>query len=116
MGLVQAALVAKKGFETYAKCLASSKKHAQHLAKTTACFFSPMEKNPFSVSEGSYVAQCSSDLEEALRRVVDAANASMPRIVTVPTEAEDAAKTLGARWSGWGKLCVIYIYISIYSD
>lgn len=41
----------------------------------------------------SYVAQCSSDLEEALRRVVDAANASMPRIVTVPTEAEDAAKS-----------------------
>ena len=77
-----------------------------------------MEKTPFSVSEDSYVAQCSSDLEEALRRVVDAANASMPRIVTVPTEAEDAAKTLGARWSGWGKLCVIYIYISIsiYSD
>jgi len=34
VGLVQAALVAKKGFETYAKCLASSKKHAQHLAKT----------------------------------------------------------------------------------
>ena len=109
MGLVQAALVAKKGFETYATCLASSKKHAQHLAKT-ACFFPPWKKKPFSVSEDSYVAQCSSDLEEALRRVVDAANASMPRIVTVPTEAEDAAKTLGARWSGWGKLCVIYIY------
>lgn len=36
---------------------------------------------------------CGSDLEEALRRVVDAANASMPRIVTVPTEAEDAAKS-----------------------
>jgi len=34
VGLVQAAVVAKKGFETYAKCLASSKKHAQHLAKT----------------------------------------------------------------------------------
>ena len=39
-----------------------------------------MEKNPFSVSEDSYVAQCGSDPEEALRRVVDAANASMPRI------------------------------------
>jgi hypothetical protein len=73
VGLVQAALVAKKGFETYAKCLASSKKHVQRLAKT-AVFF-PMEKPPFSVSE-----DCGSDLEEALRRVVDAANASMPRI------------------------------------
>ena len=54
------------------------------------------------------MSQCSMDLEEALRGVFG--DDEMPRIVTVPTEAEDAAKTLGfdvggkvgAGW-GWGK-------------
>ena len=44
-------------------------------------------------AEDSYVSQCSMDLEEALRGVFG--DDEMPRIVTVPTEAEDAAKTLG---------------------